>query len=189
MGEPLANVESVLCAMSVMSDPCALAIDARAITVCTSGLPPGILRLAREAPRVRIGVSIGSARPEVRRALMPIEERYPLRQVLEALEAHARATGLAPLWALTLLAGVNDTDDDADALAEVALRFADRTGIRPRVSVIPYNSIGGHGRDPFECGDVARFRSALSARGVPAHLRYSGGSDVNAACGQLGRTS
>ncbi len=187
MGEPLANLDGVLRAVRVMSDPCALAIDARAITVCTSGLPQGILRLAREAPRVRVAISVGSARPQVRRALMPIEERYPFGQVLLAVEEHARITGLAPLWALTLLAGVNDTVEDADALVEVALRFAARTGIRPRVSVIPYNSIDVPGRDPFHRGDVERFRAALSARGLPAHLRYSGGSDVNAACGQLGR--
>jgi 23S rRNA (adenine2503-C2)-methyltransferase len=187
MGEPLANIESVLGAVRVLSDPSALAIDARAITVCTSGLPAGILRMAREAPRVRIGLSIGSARAEVRRRLMPIEERYPFDLVLDAVEAHARETGLAPLWAFTPLSGVNDTDEDADALARVALRFAERTGIRPRVSVVPYNSIDELGRDPFHRGDVERFRAAMSVRGVPVHLRYSGGSDVHAACGQLGR--
>jgi 23S rRNA (adenine2503-C2)-methyltransferase len=187
MGEPLANVESVLGAIRVLSDPCALSIDARAITVCTSGLPAGILRLARDAPRVRIGLSIGSARSDVRRRLMPIEMRYPLAQVLAAVEAHALETGLAPLWAVTPLAGINDTDDDVDALVHVALRFAQRTGIRPRLSIVPYNSIDEMGRDPFHRGDVDRFRSAMSARGFPAHLRYSGGSDVHAACGQLGR--
>ncbi len=187
MGEPLANIESVLGAVRVLSDPCALAIDARAITVCTSGLPAGILRLAHEAPRVRIGLSIGSARADVRRRLMPIEARYPLEEVLGAVEAHAVATGLAPMWAITLLAGVNDTDADADALVECAVRFAERTGIRPRVSIVPYNEIDVRGRDPFQRGDVEQFRAAMSARGLPVHVRYSGGSDVHAACGQLGR--
>ncbi len=185
MGEPLANVERVLDAIRVMSDPCALAIDSRAITVCTAGLPGGIRRLAREAPKVRLGVSIASARAEVRRRLMPIDEAQPLREVIEAVEEHARATGLSPMWAVTPLAGVNDTDEDAQALADLVRGFTERTGIRPRVSVVPYNAIDEAGRDPFARGDVAVFVQRLVAHGVRPHLRYSGGSDVQAACGQL----
>jgi 23S rRNA (adenine2503-C2)-methyltransferase len=185
MGEPLANADRVVEAVRVMCDPCALAIDARAITVCTSGLPTGIRRLARELPKVRLGLSIASARPEVRRSLMPIDEAHPLDEVIEAVEEHARTTGLAPMWAVTPLGGVSDTDDDARALGERVRRFEARTGIRPRVSVVPYNAIAEGADDPFERGDVRRFLEALVAHGVRAHLRYSGGSDVAAACGQL----
>jgi 23S rRNA (adenine2503-C2)-methyltransferase len=185
MGEPLANLDRVLEAIEVMRDPCALAIDARAITVCTSGLPSGIRRLAREAPKVRLGVSIASARPSVRRSLMPIDAAHPLGDVLDAVEEHARVTGLAPMWAVTPLAGVSDTDDDAAALARASRAFEERTGVRPRLSVVPYNPIDVPGRDPFARGDVARFAAALVANGVRPHLRYSGGSDVAAACGQL----
>jgi 23S rRNA (adenine2503-C2)-methyltransferase len=189
MGEPLANVERVIEAIRVMCDPCALAIDARAITVCTSGLPTGIRRLARELPKVRLGWSIASARPEVRRRLMPIDAAHPMEEVLAAVEEHARTTGLAPMWAVTPLAGFNDSDDDARALAELARGFVARTGIRPRLSIVPYNAIDAGGADPFSRGDVARFVDALAAHGLRAHLRYSGGSDVAAACGQLaGRT-
>jgi 23S rRNA (adenine2503-C2)-methyltransferase len=185
MGEPLANVERVVEAIRVMCDPCALAIDARAMTVCTSGLPSGIRRLAREVPKVRLGLSIGSARSDVRRSLMPIEAAHPLDEVIDAVEEHARTTGLAPMWAVTPLAGVNDTDEDARALAERVRRFEGRVGIRPRVSVVPYNAIDVEGRDPFQRGDVSRFVASLAAHGLRAHLRYSGGSDVAAACGQL----
>jgi 23S rRNA (adenine2503-C2)-methyltransferase len=185
MGEPLANADRVIEAIRVLSNPCALAIDARAITVCTSGLPSGIRRLARELPKVRLGLSIASARPAVRRALMPIDAAHPLDEVIDAVEEHARTTGLAPMWAITPLSGVSDTDDDARALAERLRGFEARTGVRPRVSVVPYNAIDEAGADPFERGDVARFVAALVAQGVRAHLRYSGGSDVAAACGQL----
>ena len=185
MGEPLANVDRVIDAIRVMCDPCALAIDARAITVCTSGLPTGIRRLAHELPKVRLGLSIASARPEVRRTLMPIDAAHPLDDVLDAVEEHARVTGLAPMWAVTPLAGVNDTDEDARALGERMRRFEARTGIRPRLSVVPYNAIDEGAADPFERGDVARFVASLAESGVRAHLRYSGGSDVAAACGQL----
>ena len=185
MGEPLANVDRVIDAIRVMCDPCALAIDARAMTVCTSGLPSGIRRLAREVPKVRLGLSIGSARSAVRRSLMPIDEAHPLDSVIEAVEEHARATGLAPMWAVTPLAGVNDTDDDARALAELVRGFEGRVGIRPRVSIVPYNAIDVPGADPFARGDVARFVASLAHQGLRVHLRYSGGSDVAAACGQL----
>jgi len=185
MGEPLSNVERVIEAIRVMCDPSAMAIDARAMTVCTSGLPAGIRRLARELPKVRLGLSISSARPDVRRSLMPIDAAHPLDEVLDAAEEHARITGLAPMWAVTPLAGVNDTDDDARALAERLRRFTSMAGVRPRLSVVPYNAIDVAGSDPFQRGDVARFVASLAEHGVRAHLRYSGGSDVAAACGQL----
>ena len=188
MGEPLANLDRVLAAIRVMSDPSALAIDARAITVCTAGIPSGIRRLAREAPKVRLGLSIGSARGEVRRSLMPIERANPLEDVLDAAVEHAQVTGLAPMWAVTPLAGVNDTEADGRAIAELALRFAERAGVRPRISVIPYNAIDDGGSDPFTRADSARedaFRAAMRGAGLGSHKRYSGGGDVNAACGQL----
>jgi len=191
MGEPLSNADRVLAAIRVLSEPSALAIDARNITVCTSGLPTGIRRLAEEMPRVRLGLSLASARRDVRRSLMPIDRAHALADVLDAAADHVAATGLAPMMAVTLLAGVNDTAADADALAELVLSFAARTGRRPRLSIIPYNAIdvGPNGeRDPFSrTGDEAEvaFRDALRARGVFTHKRYSGGSDVGAACGQL----
>ena len=185
MGEPLANVERVAQAIAVMSDPSALAIDARAMTVCTAGLPSGIRFLAHEAPKVRLGLSIASARGEVRRRLMPIEGSHPLDEVIDAVIEHARETGLAPMWAVTLLAGVNDTDEDARALAALARRFEASAGVRPRVSLVPYNRIAPDGEEPFSPGDVAGFAAALAALGLRAHVRYSGGADVAAACGQL----
>ena len=187
MGEPMANLDRVLDAISVMSDPCALAIDARNMTVSTAGLPSGIRRLAREAPKVRLALSIGTARARegARATLMPIDRAHSLAEVLEAAAEHARATGLAPMWAVTLLRDVNDGDEDARALATAALGFAEKAGVRPRISIIPFNAIDG---DPFarstDDGET-RFRDALSRAGVFTHKRYSGGGDVDAACGQL----
>ncbi|HTM21792.1 MAG TPA: radical SAM protein [Kofleriaceae bacterium] len=188
MGEPLANLDRVLRAIAVLTAPYAGAIDARAITVCTAGLPEGIRRLARAAPRVRLGLSIGSARPEVRRALMPISAAHPLADVVDAAAEHAAHTGLAPMWAITLLAGVNDGDDDADALAALARAFTARTGVAPRLTVLAYNRIAGDDADPFRPAGAERtaaFRDRLAAAGVHSHRRYSGGADIAAACGQL----
>jgi 23S rRNA (adenine2503-C2)-methyltransferase len=186
MGEPLANVDRVLDAIDVLREPSGLSIDARAMTVCTAGIPASIRRLACDARNVRLGISIGSARPEVRRALMPIDRAHSLDDVLDAAVFHAEKTRLAPMWALTLLARVNDTDDDARALAVRYHAFTALAGLRPRLSIIPYNAIGGS--DPFSRSSDDRersFRDLLAHLGVFSHKRYSGGADVDAACGQL----
>ncbi len=184
MGEPMANLDRVLHAVRVLSEPCAQAIDMRNITVCTAGLPAGIRRLYRELPAVRLGVSLGAVIPGRRRALMPIEGAHPLGEVLEATGEHARATGRSPMLAYTLLAGQNDADEDAVALAELALRFGAAWGVMPRLSLIPYNSLGEG--DPFARSTrLPAFREQIRARGVGTIVRYSGGGDVGAACGQL----
>jgi 23S rRNA (adenine2503-C2)-methyltransferase len=187
MGEPMANLDRVLEAIEVLKEPCGLAIDARNITVCTSGLPHGIRRLAREAPKVRLGLSIGSVRQEKRKLLMPISSAHPFSEVLDAAAEHASLTGLAPLWAVCPLAGVNDGFDDGAALGDTARSFWERTGIRPRVTVIPYNSIDRES-DPYtRASDAqhAEFVRGIESTGYRAHRRYSGGGDVDAACGQL----
>ncbi len=187
MGEPLANLDHVLETIAVLKEPCGLAIDARNVTVCTSGLPQGIRRLAREAPKVRLGLSIGSVRQEKRVRLMPIANAHPFDEVLAAAAEHAQLTGLAPLWAITPLAGVNDTYEDGQALGATARAFWQQTGVRPRISVIPYNSIDDSD-DPYTRASDARqaeFVRGIASTGYRAHQRYSGGSDVNAACGQL----
>jgi len=181
MGEPLANLDEVLAAIAVLTEPSALGIDARAITVCTAGLPVGIRRLATDAPKVRLGLSIHTALPERRKSLMPIARAHDLDDVLAAAADHARITGLAPMWAITLLDGINDSDDDARALAARARAFAAATGALPRLSIIAYNAIGAD--DPYRRS--TREQAYREALGLPNHRRYSGGSDVGAACGQL----
>ena len=187
MGEPLCNWQEVLGAARILSEPCGQAIDARGITISTVGIPGGIRAMARALPNVRLAVSIGSARgPAERRKLIPIDRTHPLDEVLRAAGEHARITRHSPLWAYTLLAGVNDGDEDAAELARVALAWHARWGVRPRISVIPYNPIGG--ADPFVRSDPeaeARFEAVLVRSGVVPTRRYSGGSDVGAACGQL----
>jgi 23S rRNA (adenine2503-C2)-methyltransferase len=188
MGEPRANAERVSRAIRVLAEPSAQAIDMRNVTVCTAGLPAGIRVLAREVPAVRLGVSLGAVLPGRRRALMPIDGAHPLEEVLDAAGEHARATGLAPMFAYTLLAGRNDGDEDALALADLCARFRARWGKGPRLSLIPWNAF-----DDGEAGGFARsprldaFRAALRARGLASIVRYSGGGDVGAACGQLAR--
>ena len=188
MGEPLANLDRVLQAIEIFRDPSAQAIDARAMTVCTSGIPSGILRLAKEAPNVRLGLSIGTAIASKRRSLMPIDIAHPLQEVMAAVVQHAKTTNLAPMWAVTLLREVNDSPEDARALAELVIQFRAASGHSPRVSIIPYNAIDEASRDPFTRTTPEReqaFRDVMREAGVFSHKRYSGGGDVAAACGQL----
>lgn len=186
MGEPLANLDRVLEAIRVFSEPSGLAIDARNITVCTAGLPSGIRRLATEVPRVRLGLSLGSAMEDKRKLLMPISERHSFASVIEAAVDHAQITGLAPLWAVAPLGGLTDGYEDGLRIGELATDFWKRSSVRPRISVIPYNSIGPD--DPYERpteAALAEFERGIAVGGYPPHRRYSGGGDVGAACGQL----
>lgn len=183
MGEPMANLDRVIEAIGVLGDPSAQAIDVRNITVCTAGIPSGIRRLAAEVPAARLGLSLGSARPGARRSLMPIDGAHPLSVVLEAAGEHARITGHAPMFAYTLLAGHNDADEDAAHLAGLVTGFAARHGVRPRLSLIPFNTFDGTTFD--RSARLVAFRDALARGGAPAIVRYSGGGDVGAACGQL----
>jgi len=185
MGEPLSNADRVIQAIRVLAEPSAQAIDMRNVTVCTAGLPSGIERLAREVPAVRLGVSLGAVVPGRRRALMPIDGAHPLEEVLAAAGGHARATGLAPMLAYTLLAGHNDAGEDAAALADLCASFRERYGIGPRLSLIPYNRVDGAGFAPSP--RLEAFRDVFRARGLGTIVRYSGGGDVGAACGQLAR--
>lgn len=188
MGEPMSNVARVMSTIRILSEPAGLAIDQRNITVCTSGLIPGIEALASGIPNVRLGISIGDARADRRASIMPIDERYPLSDVLAAVGAHVKSSGYAPMWAYTLLAGVNDDDDAAAALASRALDFAARFGKRPRISLIPFNEFEAGAGSPFTRSADATldaFRSSLLSRGVGSIVRYSGGGDIAAACGQL----
>ncbi len=188
MGEPLANLRNVFQAMRLLCEPCAQAIDGRTVTLCTAGIPIGIRRLAEEFPKVRLAVSIGSARTEVRRMLMPVDRVHPLATVLDAAADHAVRTGLAPMWALTLLSGVNDHPEDARALALRAQAFSRQTGLKPQIRLIPYNGINAAVQDGFQRSPAtseSEFRRILREAGFNAHKRYSGGSDIQAGCGQL----
>jgi 23S rRNA (adenine2503-C2)-methyltransferase len=189
MGEPLANLPAVVRAVRVLCDPNALAIDARNITVCTAGVAHALPALFEALPNVRVAISIGSAISAKRCRLIPLESSQPLASVIEQLAQHARATRIAPMWAYTLLGGVNDTDEDLDAIATLARDFSQRSGVRPRLSLAKYNPVGGiDAYAPSTPERSEQFRTALGQLGIPVVRRYSGGSDIGAACGQLGLT-
>lgn len=179
MGEPLQNYDAVLGALRILTHPCGLAIDARRITVCTVGIIPGIDRLAADMPKVRLGLSITSARPAVRRSLVPQEGRYSLDELVEAVKRYEAASGYLVMFAFALLGGVNTTEEEAEAIAALVERT------RARLSLIDWNPVEGLPFRPPTEQERLHFEDRLRSLGVPVVRRYSGGPDIDAACGQL----
>lgn len=183
MGEPLHNLDNVLQAIEVMSNPCGLAVDARNITVCTVGIVPGIDRLAGMRTRIRLGISITSAQAALRRSLVPMEGKYPIQEVVEAAKRFHERSGRLVMFAYALMGGVNTTDAEADALADLLKRMP------ARLSLIDWNPIAGLPYRPPSPEERDRFHDRLAGMGVPVIRRYSGGKDIGAACGQLATES
>jgi 23S rRNA (adenine2503-C2)-methyltransferase len=183
MGEPLHNLDTVLEALEVISNPCGLAVDGRNVTVCTVGIVPGIERLTAIKTRVRLGISVTSARSAVRRSLVPMEGRYPIREVIRAAKAFHERSGHLVMLAYALMGGVNTTADEAEAIAELLKEMP------ARLSLIEWNPVEGMPYRPPTEEERSAFHDALARLGVPVVRRYSGGKDIDAACGQLATAS
>ncbi len=175
MGEPLLNLDNVLAACERLPD---LGVSHRRTAISTVGWIPGIERLAVEGPPVRLALSLHAADEALRSELMPVNDRYPLADVLEACRGHYARRRRRIFVEYVMLAGVNDRYEQAVALAGV---------LDPRVfkvNLIPYNPTGG----PFQGSSrqaIEAFHAALEQRGVPATVRLTRGRDIAAACGQL----
>ena len=184
-GEPLATLDRVLAAADLLADPCAGRIAARAITLSTVGVVPGILRLARERRRERLIVSLTSAVDERRRALVPAAAAWPVAELAEAVRTYQRAVGGRVTLGWVVLGGVNTGDDEVAALAR---HFH---GVPIRLDLIDVNDPRPDGFRRATAEELAAFRDRLRAGlGVPVARRYSGGASRHAACGMLaGRRS
>ena len=177
-GEPFMNYDAVIAAADILSDPSAFAIDKKAITISTAGIVPAVRRFTAERHRYRLAISLTSAIEEKRARLMPIERKHPLDQLLAAARAHAEATRSRITLEYVAMSGVNLGEDDARALVD-RLR-----GMRVRLNLIDVNDATGRFRPPG-ADELARFRDWLTPLGQPIVRRYSGGKDVEAACGML----
>ncbi len=178
MGEPLANLTNLLRAIRVINAPWGLEIGARHITISTSGLAPQIRKLATEPTQFRLAISLHGATDEVRSQIMPINRKYNLATLLEACDEYvARKKRL--MFEYILIAGVNDTDEQAHALARHALRLA------AKVNLIPYNIVEGLAWSRPSRNRQESFLRILREHGAVATLRREKGHDIAAACGQL----
>jgi 23S rRNA (adenine2503-C2)-methyltransferase len=179
MGEPLANYENLLKALRILNAPWGGGIGARKITISTSGLAPQIRKLAGEPEQFRLAISLHGATDDVRNKIMPVNRKYPLKELIAACEDYQGQKRRMLTFEYILIAGVNDSVEQAKPLAALAKKlFA-------KVNLIPYNKVESLPwvRPAEEICEA--FLTALERQKVKATLRREKGGDIDAACGQL----
>jgi len=179
MGEPLLNLDRVLAAVDALNDRARFGLGARHITVSTSGVVPGIRRLTALGPQFTLAVSLHAARDALRDVLVPLNRRWPIAEVVGAAREHAAATGRRVTYEATMIAGINDTPEDARAMAEL-LR-----GDHAHVNLIPMNPVAHTPWTASPVPVIEAFAATLAAAGVTATIRRNRGQEIGAACGQL----
>jgi 23S rRNA (adenine2503-C2)-methyltransferase len=177
MGEPLANRAAVNDSLTLLNR--GYGVGARRITISTVGHVPGILELAERPEQFRLALSLHAPTSELRRELIPLEKRYPLPEVLEALERFEAAGGKRITFEYTMIAGINDSLDLVGPLADLATR------VGAFVNLIPFNPIPYQTWQASPASRVRAFALGLERRGVSVAVRESRGRDIDAACGQL----
>ncbi len=178
-GEPLLNFENVMAALRILLDAKGVGLSAKRVTLSTSGVVPGIERLAKEEVRPKLAISLNASCDEQRDVLMPINKKYPLKVLMEACRRYPLRNWEHLTFEYVMLGGVNDKVEDARRVVKL-LAAVDRV----KVNLIPWNP----GELPYKESStetIERFQKALTDKGVPAFVRYSRGRDVMAACGQL----
>lgn len=178
-GEPLLNFEPVMAALRILLDTEGVGISPKRVTLSSSGIVPGIERLAQEKVRPKLAISLNASNDEQRDALMPINRRYPLSALIEACKNYPLRPWEHLTFEYVMLGGVNDTADDARRVVRLLAPLK-----RVKVNLIPWNP----GELPYRESAPERieeFRRIINDKGVPAFVRYSRGRDVMAACGQL----
>jgi 23S rRNA (adenine2503-C2)-methyltransferase len=177
-GEPLLNYDPVMAALRILLDPGGMAISPKHVTLSTSGIIPGIERLGTEKVRPKLAVSLNASNDQQRDAIMPINRKYPLAELLAACRRYPLRPWEHITFEYVLLGGFNDAPEDARRMAQLV------ANLRAKVNLIPWNpgDLPYHPPDPERTED---FRRILTDRGVPTFVRYSRGQDVMAACGQL----
>lgn len=179
MGEPLFNFDNVVKALRIIMDPEGIAISKRRITLSTSGVVPMIKKVGEQLG-VKLAVSLHAATDDVRDVLVPLNKKYPIRELLDACRAYPGADNARRItFEYVMLKGVNDSPADARALARLV------SGIPAKFNLIPFNAWPGA---PYKCSSVAtmnRFAAILNEAGYSAPIRVPRGRDIMAACGQL----
>ena len=177
-GEPLLNYDAVMVALRILLDRKGLALSPKHVTLSTSGIIPGIEKLAREPVRPKLAISLNASNDEQRNAIMPINRKYPLKDLLDACRSYPLRPWEHLTFEYVLLGGLNDHPEDARRLSKLI------SNLRAKVNLIPWNP----GELPYHPPDAARveaFRKILADKGHLVFVRYSRGQDVMAACGQL----
>jgi len=178
-GEPLLNFDNVMAAMRILLDQAGIGLAPKHVTLSTSGIVPGIEKLATEPRRPKLAISLNASNDAQRDVLMPINKKYPLSKLLAACRNFPRGSREYITFEYVLLGGVNDAAEDAKRVARLMSDLG-----RVKVNLIPWNPGSLPYREPTE-QSIETFHKILLEKGVPAFTRYSRGRDVMAACGQL----
>jgi 23S rRNA (adenine2503-C2)-methyltransferase len=177
-GEPLLNYDAVMAALRILLDPKGMAISPKHVTLSTSGVVPGIEKLAQEKIRPKLAISLNASSHEQRDQIMPINRKYPIEKLLDACRRYPLRPWEHLTFEYVLLGGFNDSPEDARRVVRLL------SNLRAKVNLIPWNP----GDLPYEKPDPTRieqFRKILADKDMLVFVRYSRGQDVMAACGQL----
>ena len=179
MGEPMLNYDAVMTAAAIFSEPCGMAIHAKSITVSTVGLIAGIRRFTQERRKYQLIVSLTSANPARRAELLPVEKTQPTAELIAALREYHAVMRRRVTLAWIMISGVNMGDRDAEELAKLT------RDLPVKIDLIDVNDPTGKFKPPSR-DELNAFRDALRKHiAAPVLRRYSGGQDINAACGML----
>ncbi len=179
MGEPLHNYEGVMTAVAILTDHKGLAIAPKHITLSTVGVVPGIIRMADEASPIRLAVSLHGATDAERQALVPPARRWPLAELMDACRYYLAQRKRRIFFEWTLIAGENDTPEQAHALGGLL------QGMAAHVNLIPLNPTTGYGGEPSHSRAAKQFQAILARYDLPSTMRQRRGIDIAAGCGQL----
>ena len=179
MGEPLANYDATILALTILNAEWGLGFGARRITISTSGLVPKILKLAEEKLGFRLAISLHGATDEVREKIMPVNKAYPLAKLIPAVQAFSEKHGRMVTLEFILIEDVNDMLPQAEKLRDLA------RDLHAHVNLIPYNTVEGLPWKRPSLTRQERFADVLRAARISVTLRREKGHDIDAACGQL----
>jgi 23S rRNA (adenine2503-C2)-methyltransferase len=179
MGEPLANYDNLIRALTILNAEWGLNFGARRITISTSGIVPQIRKLAEEPLGFRLAISLHGATNEVRDRIMPVNRRWPLEELIPAAREFAAKHGRMLTLEFILIEEVNDMLEQAEHLADIA------ADLHAHVNLIPYNTVQGMDWRRPSVTRQERFADVLRGRRLPVTLRREKGHDIDAACGQL----
>jgi 23S rRNA (adenine2503-C2)-methyltransferase len=179
MGEPLHNYEATMTAVDILTDHKGLAIAPRHITLSTVGVVPGIRRLADEKRPIKLAVSLHGATDAERQALVPPAKRWPLAELMAACRYYSEKRQRRIFFEWTLIAGQNDTPEQAHALGRLL------AGMAAHVNLIPLNPTGGYSGRPSRGTAIEEFQAILNHYHLPSTVRQRRGIDIQAGCGQL----
>lgn len=186
MGEPLLNYDHVLRSIDILTDETTDMITASHITLSTAGLADGIRRLADDGRKIKLAVSLHATTDDMRARLMPINKKFPLKEIIDAAEYYYRTTRRAVTYEYILFDGINDRDEDVRRLVKLTRRFPSK------VNIIPFHPIDSAYPEglplhlsPPAAHHMDEFAESLRRHGVTVMLRSSSGRDIDAACGQL----